>query len=183
LLTPAARPFRLIPFCSPQAVASAISQGAGQIVDPASLSGGNANAVSNAINQGTGGEPRPAPPCVAAHPPICPLLACSAFLQRMAAFAGAFRRGIAVHCTALIRLMCPSLPDPLPVAACSSRATSSAGGFSQESSATAEAVASAVATVCGGGDATAAANAAATATARVSECRVWLGCPLCGSLA
>jgi hypothetical protein len=75
----AAHPFRLIPFCWPQAVASAISEGAGQTVDPASLTGGNANAVSNAINQGTGGGPNPAAPCpalpcLAAHLPAARLL-------------------------------------------------------------------------------------------------------------
>lgn len=54
----------------------------------------------------------------------------------------------------------------LPVhAACSSKASSSAGGFSQESSAVASAVSSATASVCGGGDANAQAQAAAKATA------------------
>lgn len=50
-------------FCSvpatpplPQAVASAISEATGQTVDPGALTSGNSQAVSNAINSGTGGE-------------------------------------------------------------------------------------------------------------------------------
>lgn len=59
--------------------------------------------------------------------------------------------------------------SPLPCyPACSSQASSTAGGFSQQSTAVADAVSTAVSNICGGGDAQAQATAAAQATAKVS---------------
>lgn len=78
----------------------------------------------------------------------------------------------ALHASATNPAFPPRYPCRPP--ACSSQASSTAGGFSQQSTAVAQAVSTAVANICGGGDAQAQANAAAQATAKVGAPHVGL---------
>ena len=154
-------------------------------IPPCTAPQGNAGAVSNAISQGVGCEW----PALPAGLGLVQLLACRgaglgwAGLGPAAGLLGAGRQPPIPACThhrpalpkrsQALTAHTPNRP-PAP-AACSSKASSTAGGFSQQSTAVSTAVADAVARVCGAPRAPAA--LLAPAWDRPLRCARLLACP------